>query len=225
LKCAAIKGAGTGGYEDLIAYSAGGAALALDFTFFGLPSTYYIRREDFVGMFNGLYKLLLGELDIPQHYQPPQKRGAAASPPDVVFIEMGGDLIWATIPEFFQDAYLMSGVHTVVICSESVLSLYGALRFLEECGVHNSTEMEIVASMPLLNPETYLLRTKPIIESGQLAALFDVNKPATFSNDEEARRTYAVHHRDILSSGDVASGITRRTRITATANSIGLASV
>jgi hypothetical protein len=206
LRCGSIKGAGTGGYEDCGHHFRAGAFPSLDCTLAGLPTSYDVTPALHLGALSYAYKCMLGEEPLAPRFVEPAARGREVLPLDLLFVEMGGDLVWAGIDNFLASAYFTGSVQAIVLCAESVPALRGALAFLEEHSLGNTAQRPIWASLPLLNPQAFYRRVEGLIERGKIKGLFDVNRPSELS-EADARRQYAACIDDIFSAEAVARSI------------------
>lgn len=208
--CAAIKASGSGWYEDSLLHLKSGAFPVLNFTFAGIPTTYYLDEERYLDAMHWLFNLTSDPASIPEKFLPPETRNRALSKPDLMLVEHGGDLIWASVPTFLQDDRLMASMKTIIVCSESALSLIGALDELLRMGIKNSQERQIYASIPLVNPEGFYKRLEEPLQTGVLEGVFDLNKPMLLG-EKERRCGYSISYDQILSCTDLAHEITKHT--------------
>jgi hypothetical protein len=199
--CAAIKASGTGWYEDSLFHMDGGASLALNFTFTGLPTTYYVDPHVYKNSLYQLYRYVSHPMSVPPVFLPPARRGAV-SKADVLFVEHGGDMIWASIPVFLTDDVLMHSVKMIVICSEGALGFMGALGELRRLGIVGSSDRKVYASMPFMNPEAFIRRVQGFLDQGEIRSILDIGKPEGLVNDE-ARFRYSQSHYLIKTAFDL----------------------
>ncbi|HEV2150643.1 MAG TPA: hypothetical protein VGR37_24810 [Longimicrobiaceae bacterium] len=122
LRVAAIKACGTGRLRDLLRYADAGAHYVTDFVEAGWPSTYNLDPDT--------YRSVLEELV-----------DAAARRADVVFVEMGGDLLEAGAPTAVEVAGRRAAPMVYV-----VNDALGAIAGLEILGRSGMTRV-VVASM------------------------------------------------------------------------------
>jgi hypothetical protein len=205
-RCGAIKASGTGWYEDSLLHTKSGSFPALNFTFVGLPTTYYIKDGTYIGAARSLLRYIAHPECMPDYLIPPGMRDRARITPDLVVIEHGGDLIDASIPIYLRNKSLMAPVRVVLLCSESALSLKGALSELRHMNIRNCPTSKLFASVPLINPEGFYRRVRPLLDFGLLDGIFDVNKPLLV-DEKEKRCHYSVHYAQILSIADLARRI------------------
>jgi hypothetical protein len=208
--CLAVKASGTGWYEDSLLHARSGAFPVLNFTFAGLPTTYYVPEREYVAAMHRLFALAAQPERIPDWMVPPERRGQARRRADVIVVEHGGDLIWADIPAYLRDPLLMDGVRAVLVASESALALIGALDELDRLGVRNSERRKLYALVPLVNPEGFYRRVEGLLASRRLAGVVDVAKPA-LAGGKARRCGYSRHYDDILSCADLAYAVETHT--------------
>ncbi len=123
LRAAALKACGTGRLRDLFRYSDAGAAYVTDFVAAGWPSTYNVPAETYVSLLEGLVAASLQEAD-------------------VVFIEVGGDLLEARAPEAIELTARLDVALTVLVVNDA-LGARAGLALLRERGIEGAS----VASM------------------------------------------------------------------------------
>lgn len=112
-RVAATKLTGTGRYRDLLALRDAGADAFFDFPDVGLPSTYTSRER-----FLPAIRTLLNKLNR-EH-------------PDIIVAELGGDIIEANIPEFFDDQDFHQCVQNIVLVANDVVGMKGAVDILQQ---------------------------------------------------------------------------------------------
>lgn len=201
LNCAAIKASGTEWIQDTLQHTSSGAAWGMNFGFVGLPTTYSIEAEVYTRAMMKLYRYLADPSCIPSLKKPPAARHKPWPRPDMVLIEHGGDILGASVPVFLDDDYLTESVRVIVVCSESALAMVGALKELSARRI-GSRRHKLYAAMPRINPEGFIDRMTPHVQSGHLQGIVDVNKP----NREPAhgwRCEYASRHSQVLSVDDL----------------------
>jgi len=196
--CGAVKASGTGWYEDSLLHLNAGALPVLNYTFAGLPTTYYVDEKKYVKSMKAIYWLMAHPEKMKREYLPPEERDRNLRRLDVIVTEHGGDLVWANIPSFLKNKELMRSVFCIVVCCESAVGLLGALNELKRVGVRNSRIM-IYASVPLTNPEAFFKRVQTLIGAG-ITGVVDVNKP---QNTGDARKAYSIHYKAILSPDEL----------------------
>jgi dethiobiotin synthetase len=206
--CAAVKASGTGWYEDSLLHQQAGAIPALNFTFAGLPTTYYIPQQQFLNCMYRIMNYTAAPERIPEKYIHPDLRHRVLQKPNVIVVEHGGDFVWASIPYYLQDSALMASVRAIILCSESAMSLTGALDELESLGIINSDQLKVFASVPLINIEGFYKRIERHIQSGRIAGVFDINKPV-ITDEKDKRCDYSAHYDQILSRADLTRQVER----------------
>jgi hypothetical protein len=206
LSCAAIKASGSGWFEDSLLHIQSGACPVVNFTFAGLPTTYYFAEEHYVNVMRQLFFWAANPAKIPEGLSHPEMRGRVVPEPDILLVEHGGDLIWANVPAFLKDKQLMFNTTAIIICSESAVALIGALEELRSLGIENSDSTKIFASMPLVNPEGFYRRVKRLLDVGRIEGVFDVNKPL-LKEGKEKRCKYSISYDEIFSCSELVEEI------------------
>ncbi|GAB3626174.1 ATP-dependent dethiobiotin synthetase BioD [Pandoraea terrae] len=198
MPCAALKASGTGWWEDSELHIRGGATRALNFTAVGLPTTYGIEAEVYRDRLRHLNRRVRAAEPLPPSLIPPALRRNECPRPEAVIVEHGGDLIEAGVPTYLSDPALMTGVEAIVICSESAVSLFGAIERLLGCLRLSGASPRLFASAPLINVDGFVRRVLAEPMGHLLSGIVDVAKPA-YQCEEDWRLNYSVHHRHILS--------------------------
>ena len=206
ISCAAVKASGTGGFEDVLKLQQSGAFPAVSFVCTGLPTTYYVEKSRLLSCMYDLLALASQPEDIPAKFLHPSQRERVPTSPEVIIVEHGGDLIWGGIPEYLEDKTLMASVVAIVLCSESAVSLVGALEVLASKGVRNSGDIQLYASVPHVNREGFYKRVEGLIVAQKIAGVFDTEKP-NLARGKHRRCGYSVHYEDILSRNALAQAI------------------
>jgi hypothetical protein len=112
LKIGAIKACGTGRLKDCMAFRDAGADRVADFVDFGWPSTYNIPSS--------AYRSLM------------QKMLATMDGLDIVFVEIGGDLLEGCAPEALQE---LSALHAMaLLCVNDAMGAITGLAILQKHG-------------------------------------------------------------------------------------------
>lgn len=203
--CAAIKASGTEWVQDTLLHTRSGAAWGMNFGSVGLPTTYSIDATLYKRALRRLYGYLDDPRRIPEYKRPPADRHQSWPRPHVVLIEHGGDILGASVPVFLDDDYLTEAVRMIIVCSESALSMVGALKELRQRRI-GSRRSKLYAAMPRINPEGFIDRMTPYIESGDLHGILDINKP-THEPGHGWRCEYANRHDRVASADDLVMGI------------------
>ncbi len=204
--CVAIKASGTAWYEDSQLHARNGAAWAINFSFVGLPTTYYIDSAVYRRSIYTLYQYVCSPDSIPVYKRPPETRNQKMPQTEILLVEHGGDILGANVPVFLEDEYLIRPVMVLIICCEGALALMGALQELQERRI-DSSRTRIYAAMPLVNPHAFLERVGPIVERGLLHGVIDVNK-AENTPEHGWRCEYTNRHLEIMTAKDMASVMT-----------------
>jgi hypothetical protein len=199
----AIKASGTAWYEDSQLHAKSGAAWTLNFSFAGLPTTYYVDSAIYRRAIYSLYHYVCAPECIPAHKRAPEARNQKMPQTEVLVVEHGGDILGADVPVFFEDSYLVDPVKILIICCESALALLGTLNELQERGI-DSSRTRIYAAMPLINPHAFLERVGPLTERGLLHGVIDIHKPES-TPEHGWRREYTSRHSEIMTVKDMAS--------------------
>ncbi|MGB8889380.1 MAG: hypothetical protein WCC87_21835 [Candidatus Korobacteraceae bacterium] len=199
--CAAIKASGTEWVQDSLLHTNSGAAWGMNFGFVGLPTTYSIDAALYKRAITRLYHYLDDPRRIPRYKRPPADRYEPWPRPDMVLIEHGGDILGASVPVFLDDDYLTEPVRMIIVCSESALAMIGALKELSARRI-GTRRHRLYAAMPRINPEGFIDRMTPHVESGHLHGIVDINKPNT-EPVHGWRCEYANRHHQVLSAGDL----------------------
>ena len=200
--CVAIKASGTAWYEDSQLHARNGAAWAINFSFVGLPTTYYIDSAVYKQSIYTLYQYVCAPERIPVYKRPPEIRDQKMPQAEILLVEHGGDILGANVPVFLEDEYLVRPVRILIICCESALALMGALKELQERRIDLS-RMRVYAAMPLVNPYAFLERVGPIMERGLLHGVIDANK-AENTPEHGWRCEYTNRHLEIMTAKDMA---------------------
>jgi len=205
--CAAIKASGTGWYEDSELHRTSGAQPALTYTFAGLPTTYGVSEAQYLRAMQRLYYWVNNPREIPRHLRHPYERDRMSLKPSVVVIEHGGDILEGHVPTFLTNPDLMRPVQSIILCSESALSLAAMCEVLRRFGVYDSKQRAIYGALPYsVNPEGFLSRVGALPETRSLKGILDVAKPSI--GGLKARRCgYTRHYDDILSVEDFIESI------------------
>jgi hypothetical protein len=204
--CVAIKASGTAWYEDSQLHARNGAAWAINFSFAGLPTTYYVDSAVYKQSIYSLYQYVCAPERIPVYKRPPEIRDQEMPQAEILLVEHGGDILGANVPVFLEDEYLVRPVRILIICCESALALMGALKELQERRIDLS-RMRVYAAMPLVNPYAFLERVGPIMERGLLHGVIDAHKPESTPGDGW-RREYTSRHLEIMTAKDMADMMT-----------------
>ena len=199
--CAAVKASGTEWYHDSLLHMNSGAALAMNFGFAGLPTTYSIDVALYKRAIYTLYRYVDDPGRMPFYKRPPGSRQLRAQRPEVLLVEHGGDILGANVPAFLDDDYLVEPVRMIIVCSESALAMIGAMHELSIRRI-GTRRHKLYAAMPLVNPEGFIDRMAPHLACGRLHGIVDIHKP-----DREPPRgwrlEYASRHDQVLSIDDV----------------------
>lgn len=199
--CTAVKASGTGWYEDTQIHMDRGAKLGFNYTHVGLPTTYNLPEDLYLSRISRVLSMATSPEHLPYHLLPPKLRGEKLKTPDLVFIEHGGDIIEANIPAYLENKNLMRDVKAIVVCSESAISLSGALSEITERTTKSNCKPLIYANMPLVNPQGFMRRVEPLLDNGSLAGVIDVNKP-DLPAGRDRRLRYANAYERILAPQD-----------------------
>lgn len=206
LRCVAIKASGTAWYKDSQLHISSGAAWALNFSFAGLPTTYYVDSNLYKQSIYELYNYVCVPERIPAYKRPPEIRHQKISQAELLVVEHGGDILGANVPAFLDDEQLVGPVKLLVICCESALALIGALKELWEHHI-DSSRIRLYAAMPLVNPQAFMERVVPLIERGLVHGVIDVNKPEAVP-EYGWRCEYSSRHLEIITAKQMASVMT-----------------
>jgi len=198
-----IKASGTAGWEDSQIHIDGGADISFGATMVGLPTTYRMKDKTYQERAAQMMALAACPDAIPDVLRPPHLRGQSLSIPDFRIVEHGGDLIEAGIPAYLRSADLMRTVSKIIVCSESAVSLIGALSLLRTWLAEAQTTPEIFCSMPLSNPEGFFNRIRHLLDNGSLAGIIDPSKPV-LPDARDRRLRYTINYDRILSANDFA---------------------
>jgi hypothetical protein len=201
--CVAIKASGTAWYEDSQLHAKSGAAWAINFSFAGLPTTYYVDKAVYRQCMYSLYQHVCAPDSIPVFKRPPEIRNRKMPQTDLLLVEHGGDILGANVPAFLEDENLMRSVKLLIVCCDNALALMGALSELQERHIDTS-RTHIYAAMPWVNPHAFLERIGPMMERGLLHGVVDLQKPER-SPEHGWRCEYTSRHSEIMTAKDVAS--------------------
>lgn len=210
LCCAALKASGTAWYEDSQLHASSGAVLALNFSFAGLPTTYYVDSTLYQQSMYQLYDYLCVPERLPAHKRPPAIRHQKMPRPDVLVVEHGGDVLGANVPAFLDDEHLVDPVKILIICCESALALIGALNVLRSHGI-DSSRTRVYAAMPLVNPHAFIERVEPLMQRGLIHGVVDANKPEAVP-ELGWRCEYTSRHSEIITAKEMALVMTTMVR-------------
>lgn len=136
---------------------------------------------------------------------PPHSRGRARTAPSLVFLEMGGDIVGANIPTYLGSEICHKDVTAIVVCSESVCALQGALQVLEDYGLSNSANRMIIANLPLQNPEAFVNSTSGLIDNKRIYGVHDSARPPREVGAGNNRKGYAYSINNVLDSIELAT--------------------
>jgi len=204
--CVAIKASGTAWYEDSQFHAGSGAAWVVNFSFAGLPTTYYVDPAIYKNSIYSLYQYVVAPDSLPIYKRPPEARHHDMPRTEVLLVEHGGDILGADVPAFLEDDYLVDPVKVLIVCCESALALMGALKELRDRRI-DSSRTRLYAAMPLVNPHAFLERVAPMIERGMLHGVIDVNKPADIP-EHGWRCGYTSRHTEVINAADMAGLMT-----------------
>jgi dethiobiotin synthetase len=146
---AGIKAAGTGRMQDNFRYLDAGAELVLDFVDAGWPSTYNIPEHTYKEILTSLIDM-------------------ASRQAGFVFVELGGDLFEARVPEAISIAVELSA--PVLLCVNDALGAVAGLEILTKAGVREQ-EIATMRQNPLALQ--HRLNLPRVIGPGDKTALFD----------------------------------------------------
>jgi hypothetical protein len=199
--CGTIKASGTGYWEDPQLHINAGASASLNCQTMGYPTTYDMSEDAYLSCIS---TLVTGA--VPSELLPPSKRMASPQEPSVLIVEHGGDLIEANGPTYLSDPDLMHGTLAIIICSESALSLVGAVYRLKDYVSRSGVTPKIYANVPLANVDGFIRRIKddPIFK--EISGFIDARKP-NYSSDWEWRCGYTENHRHVMSIDDFVHSI------------------
>jgi hypothetical protein len=199
--CTGVKATGTGRQFDSAKHRQGGAAYIVNQTDVGLPTT-YVDEHLFMSGMRQLFWHASDPNTLIDQLRAPTQRGRELPLPDVVVVELGGDLGESGIPALLDNSRLMHSLAGVVVCAESVLALTGCLSDLRRSRI-STDNVPIFAAMPWGNVEGVLERFGQFVRSGEISAIFDCDKPEGLS-EREMRLGYARSHAGIRSVAEVA---------------------
>jgi hypothetical protein len=200
-RCAAVKATGTGRRADSNVHLRSGAAYVVNQTDVGLPST-YLMDDMFATGIRQMLRYAAQPNCVTDRLRRPEHRGIRAARPDVIVVELGGDLGEAGIPIVLNDAALVQSTVAIVLCCEGALSLSGALAELRQSAALSAVNPPIYAAVPWGNIEGVHARFSPFVERGEITGLVDILKPECTS-EREWRLRYSIHHRNICSTAEL----------------------
>jgi hypothetical protein len=200
--CTGVKSTGTGRFGESNRYVQAGATYIVNQMFAGLPTTYvqdclFLHAHRQMLMHAADPNTVSDEVRLPAH------RGRDLPVPDVLVIELGGDIVEAGIPLMLEDPDLMEAVVAITLSCESGLALAGTIAELKERLAVTGAKPPVYAALPWGNVEGVHARFHPFVQRGDLAGLIDPGKPK-LHNERDWRLNYAGHHRDILSTDEFA---------------------
>jgi hypothetical protein len=111
LRVASIKATGTGGRLDMAEHAAAGAVVSYDQVDSGMPTTYIAGGE----------------------YAAKAERSFLAAQdavPDVIVVELGGDIIWANNATLLRQPFLRRALRALYVIANDSLSAFGTLTWL-----------------------------------------------------------------------------------------------
>jgi hypothetical protein len=198
--CTGVKSTGTGRFGESNRYLQAGAAYIVNQMFAGLPTT-YVPDCLFLHAHRQMLMHAADPNTVPDEVRLPAHRGRQLPVPDVLVIELGGDIVEAGIPLMLEDANLMEAVVAITLSCENGLALAGTIAELKERLAVTGVNPPLYAALPWGNVEGVHARFHPFVQRGDLAGLIDPAKPE-LHNERDWRLNYASHHRDILSVDD-----------------------
>jgi hypothetical protein len=149
------KATGTGAGGDPRLFMDAGAQRVLDFTDFGLPSTYRLDHDRVVDLFASLLDALAD----------PDPTGAA---PDCVLIEIADGVYQDETARLLMDPVFQSRVDRVVFASGEALGAAAGVGVLEGLGLTVAAVSGVVTSSPLAAREAASVVTPPVVETYDL---------------------------------------------------------
>ncbi|MFH1544599.1 MAG: hypothetical protein ABIE23_00695 [archaeon] len=199
VSCATLKASGTGWYEDSLMHQNAGAFPSLNFTFVGLPTTYYVPKKTYLKYLSRLLSFFSDPRRIPENWIHPKLRRKKRMTPELLVIEHGGDLIFANIPTFLSSSQLMKNVFGIVICNESVVSVIGAINQLKKYQPNKNKKVKIYVSAPIsMNPEAVYKRLETLLRKRIISSVFDVKKNIILQKKKRLScKEYAKHYKNI----------------------------
>ncbi|MFH5823986.1 DUF1611 domain-containing protein [Georgenia sp. AZ-5] len=159
LRVAAGKVTGTGAGGDPRLFADAGAAAVLDFTDFGLPSTFRVDH--------GRVRALLASV----------VDALAASQPDVVVVEIADGVYQAETARLLGDPIFPAVVDRVVFAAGDALGASAGVRVLEDAGIDVAAVSGVLTASPLATREAGaalavpVLPTFGLVEPGTATAL------------------------------------------------------
>ncbi|MDN7121132.1 DUF1611 domain-containing protein [Nocardioides sp. ChNu-153] len=136
LVVSAGKATGTGAGNDAHLFRDAGATRVLDFTDFGLPSTYRLRPAEV----RGLWSALVDEL--------------ALDRPDVVVVELADGLYQGETSALVADPSFATEVDAVLFAAQDAMGAVAGTTVLREHGLPVAAASGVVTSSPLATGET-----------------------------------------------------------------------
>ncbi len=167
MKVAASKTNGSGNIRDTYSHRDAGADSFLDKVDFGLVTTYNLEPSEYLPTLYGI----LNETE--------------KQNPDVIILEPGGDVMWASIPALLSDNNIKKNVVAVAMCSTDYMGAYGAFHFTKECGI----TAPFFFNVPILKEAYY---RKSTFQKLVNAKVYNVMNP------EESNELIEELHREVI---------------------------
>lgn len=150
------KATGTGAGGDPRLFADAGAHRVLDFTDFGLPSTYRLDHEQVVDLFTSLVDTLSA---------PDSATGAG---PDFVLVEIADGVYQQETSRLLMDPVFRHRVHRVLFACGEALGAAAGVGVLEDLGLTVAAVSGVVTSSPLAAREAATAVTTPVVETYEL---------------------------------------------------------
>lgn len=146
------KATGTGAGGDPWLFTDAGAHRVLDFTDFGLPSTYRLEPDRVVDLFASLLAAL----------KAPDATGVA---PDFVLVEVADGVYQDETARLLMDPVFRDRVDRVVFASGDALGAAAGVGVLEDLGLTVAAVSGVVTSSPLSMRETASVVVPPVVDT------------------------------------------------------------
>lgn len=152
-RVAAVKATGTGAGNDLWAYADAGAALTLDFTDAGHPSTYLLDRQEIEACFD----LLLAACH-------------ASSTVDIIVVEIADGLLHDETADLVRSESFRRQVDHVVFAAVDAMGAVAGVERLRDAGIETTALSGVLTMSALATAEAERVSGRPVLTKAQLEA-------------------------------------------------------
>lgn len=147
----AAKITGTASLKDILLMEDCGATHVADFTYLGHPSTYMLKREELLNIFNSI----------------DAKYGN--NPDNYLVIEIADGILQRETAMLLQEAELIKRIHKIIFCAQDALGVVGGVKVLaDKFGLVPDAISGLCSSSPLAIKELEGFIDLPVFNSAQL---------------------------------------------------------